>query len=224
LASLDNSEHARLAGAIAAVANRMPDKATRCDAIVETFTKADASTKPLLITVLAALGGDKALSTTRAALAEAGDVHKAAVRALAGWKDASPLADLRKVAKEESDETLKVIALRGFIEMIAMTSLADAGKVQAYQEGMQLATRPAERSMVLAGVAKIALPESLEVIAPCLADGTLQSEAYLAYAGVAEALVESKPTIAKAALQKVIDGTKDEGLRTKAKAAIQKLK
>lgn len=224
LASQDNSERAKLAGAIAAVGNRMPDKTTRCDDIVATFTKADAATKPLLIPVLAALGGDKALATTRTALAETGEGHKAAVRALAGWKDAGPLSDLRKVAKEDGDETLRTIGLRGFIEMIATTSLTDAGKVQAYQEAMQIATRPAEKSMILAGVAKIALPESLDVIAPCLDNGTLQGEAYLAYEGVAEALVGSKPAAAKAALQKVIDGTKDEGLRTKAKDVIQKIK
>ena len=224
LTTHDNAERGRLAGALAAVGNRVSDKATRCDAIVDTFGKGDASTKVLLIPVLSVLEGDKALTTVRAALAEAGDVHKAAVRVLAGWKDASPMADLRKVAKDEGDATLKIIALRGFIDMIGAATLTPAEKVQAYRDAMELATGPAEKNMILAGVAKIASLESLNVIATCLADGTLKGDAYLAYEEVAESLIGSQPAAAKEALQKVIDGTTDENLRKKAKDAIQKIK
>lgn len=224
LASRDNAERARLAGALAAVGNRVEDKATRCDVIVDSFNKADDATKTLLIPVLAVLGGDKALAATRTALTGTGDVHKAAVRALAGWKDSGPMADLRKAAKDDGDATLKIIALRGFIDMISVATLTPVEKVQAYRDALELATGPAEKNMVLAGVAKIANPESLNVIAPCLADGTLKSDAFLAYEEVAEALVGSQPSVARAALQKVIEGAADESLRKKATDAIQKIK
>jgi hypothetical protein len=191
LAITDNAEREHLARAVSEVAGRMPDVTTRCDVIIETFGKADAAAKAQLIPILAALGGDRALATIRAALAEPGDVHKAAVRALGEWKDATPVADLRAVAKAETDEAVKLLALRGFIGKIGASAMTDDEKVQAFREALEMASRPEEKVMILAGVATIARPASLELIAPCLTDEKLKNEAYLAYEKAAEALVGS---------------------------------
>ncbi len=224
LACKDNAERERFARTVSAVGTRIQDKSTRCDAVVESFAKADAQAKTLLVTVLASLGGDKALAAARTALTETGDVHKAAVRALAEWNDASPVADLRKAAKEDSDEATKIIALRGFIKMIGTSSMKDEEKIQAYEEAVQTAARPEEKIQALAGVANIAKPESLKVIAPCLTDEKLKREAFLAYEKVAETLIASQQAVAREALQKVVTETNDDGLRKKANEAIKKIK
>lgn len=220
----DKSERPKIAGAISAIGSRMTDKATRCNTILETYGKADAETRALLIPVLATLAGDKALAATRTALTEAGPVRKAAIRALAGWKDASLLPDLRKIAQEETDEGLRIVALRGFIETVGASQLPDAEKVKSYSEAMGIATRAEEKSLVLAGAGKIAHADALALIAASLATDSLKNEAFLAYEQAAEALAPAQPALAKEALQKVADGAPDENLRKKAAAAIAKIK
>lgn len=213
-----------LTRAIQAVSLRIEDKASRADPVIECYARADARSKALLLPVLAVLGGDKALGTVRAALGEKGDVRKAAVRALADWPDASPLEDLGKVAKEKSDAAVGILALRGYIKMIAMSGLGAEQKVQAYREALAAAERSEEKVQILAGLATLAHADGLKVIEPSLGDGGVKAEAFQAYETIAEAAIGSQPAAASNALQRVISEAADEALREKAKGALKKIK
>ncbi len=224
LATRDNAECERQARAIAAIGVRLPDKATRSDCVIQAYEKAGDAAKIQLLAVFPAFGDPKALQTTVGALGRQGEVRKAAVRALAGWQDSAPLPELRKVAKEADDDAVRILALRGCIKMINPSRLKTEEKVQAFREAMELAKRPDERRQVLSEIGKVGHPESLKVVEPCLADDNLKREALQAYERIAESVSGREPVIAREALQKVLTMTNDEGLRDKARAALEKVK
>ena len=220
----DQGERDRLARAISAIGGRVADKAKRDGCVLQSFAKADAPTKVQLLAVLAAFGGDQPLEAARGALAEPGDVRKAAVRAMAEWPDAAPLADLRQLAREEKDPVVRILALRGCIKMIGPSRLKTEEKVQAFREAMELSTRPDEKRQVLSELGKVGHADSLKIVEPCLADDTLKREALQAYERIAESISGRQPALAKEALQKVLAMTNDAGLCDKARAALEKVK
>lgn len=223
LTAKDDDGRATLARAVLAIGLRSTDNTSRDDSVLGAFARADAPAKVQLLTVLAAFGGDKALQATRQALAEPGEVHKAAVRALAEWPDTAPLADLRTVAKEDKDGVVQILALRGWIKMIGKSGLKTEEKVQALGEAMALSTRPEEKRQVLGEIGRVGSPDALKIVEPLLNDNDLKREALQAYEQIAESLRDRQPAIARTALEKVVASTTDNGLREKALAALAKI-
>lgn len=224
LTKKNDGEREALARALKDIGSRLTDKAKRDDSVLQSFAKADAPTKVQLLPVLLAFAGDKPLQATRGALAEPGEVHKAAVRALAQWPDPAPLADLRTVAKADGDNVVRILALRGWIGMIGKSGLKTEEKVQSFREAMELSTRPEEKRQVLGEVGRVGHVDSLKIVEPYLNDDNLKREALQAYEQIAESISGRQPAIAKEALEKVVASTTDNGLREKAQAALWKIK
>jgi HEAT repeat protein len=212
----------QLAQAMSEIGRRLPDKATRCEPVLQALAKADAPAKVALLPVLAALGGDKALQAVRGSLAGDGEVRKAAVRALADWPDATPAPDLLSVAKEDKDN--QILALRGYIRMQGLPGGSADRKVLAYRQALDLATRTEEKRSVIAGLADVADAEALKMVEPFLNDAGLQREAFVAYEKIAESLAGRQTALAKEALQRVQANATDQNLRNKAKRALDKIK
>ena len=87
-----------------------------------------------------------------------------------------------------------------------------------------MATRVDEKRLVLTGLANVANVEALRTVEPFLDDASLQREAYMAYEKIAESLAGRQPAVAKEALQRVAEKATSEGLRNKAKQALEKIK
>ena len=223
LAAKDDADRDVLAQAISGIGARMADKNARCEPVIAAIAKADAPAKVRLLTVLAAFGGDQSLKAVKAALAGDAEVHKAAVRGLSDWPDAAPIADLLTIAKEDKDKTNQILALRGYIRMIALTGKPEQ-KLAAYKQALDLTTRPDEKKQVLTGLAEIRTVESLKLAEPLLEDAALKREAYSAYEKIAEGLGGRNAAIAKEALTKVVEKSPDGGTRNKAKDALAKIK
>jgi hypothetical protein len=62
------------------------------------------------------------------------------------------------------------------------------------------------------------------MVQPCLEDDSLKREAFVAYEKIAESLAGRQPAAAKEALLVVVEKASDNGLRNKAKAALDKMK
>jgi HEAT repeat protein len=221
LAKKEAGERDQAAQAVAELGRRLPDKSAACAPVIEALSKADAPAKVCLLTVLATLGGDKALQAVRDLLA--GEVRKTAVRALADWADDAPMADLLKVAKEDKEQSVQILALRGYIRMAGRIRMGAERKIEAYRAALELATRPEEKRLVLTGLGDVANPGSLKLVEPCLAEAGLEREAFVAYEKIAESLVRRQPAMAKEALQRVADKTDDSGLRSKAQKALERI-
>lgn len=224
LAKQDAGEQDAIAQAMAAIGGRLPDQASRTAPVLAAFEKADAQAKVSLLSVLGALGGNRALQTVRDALTSGGDVRKAAVRALADWRDPAPMPDLLTIARDEKDKATQILALRGYLKMVGVAGGGAEQKLQAYREAMTLATRPDEKKLVLNGLADVSHADSLKAVEPFLEDAALQREALIAYEKIAESLARREPALAREALQKVVEKTADAGLRNRAKAALDRIR
>ncbi len=220
----EDGDRDRFARTIQTIGSRLTDKAQRDDCVLQSFTKADPPTKVQLLGVLSAFGGGQALQATRRALAESGEVHNAAVRSLADWPDTAPVTDLRQLAREENDPVIRILALRGWIRMIGQSRGRTDQKVPAFREAMELCTRPDEKRLVLSELGRVSHAEALKLVEPCLGDDRLKREAWQAYERIGESLANSRPAVAKEALQKVLAETTDAGLRERARTALEKIK
>jgi HEAT repeat protein len=224
LAQKTDGEREALGRAMKEIGSRLTDKTKRDDVVLQAFSKANAPTKTQLLPVLLAFAGDKTLQATRGALAEPGEVHKAAVRALAQWPDTTPLADLRTVAKNDADPVVRILALRGWIGMIGKSGMKTEEKVQSFREALEVSTRPEEKRQVLGEIGRVGHVDSLKLIEPHLTDDSLKREALQSYEQIAESLIDRQPAVAREALQKVLAATTDNGLREKAQAALLRIK
>ncbi len=220
----DDSEREAIGNAMSAIGLRIPDESARTAPILQAYAGATPEVKARLITVLSALGGDRALHGVVAALADDGPVRKAAIRGLAAWSTTAPMGDLRTAAKDDKDSNNRIVALQGYIRMIPNSGQKQETQVQAYQDAIELAERPDEKRQALGGLANVSSTGALKVAASYLDNADVKQEAFLAYEKIAESLAGSQPDVAKDALKRVADTATDNDLRNKAKAALDKIK
>ena len=136
-----------------------------------------------LFSVLGRIGGNAALGALRTALAAPEkEIRSAALKALAEWPDQAPLGDLRRMAAEERDPVLRLLALRGFIRLIEKNGTDEAARAGLLREAMALAGGPAEKRLVLAGAGSCAALSALELAGSCLHQADLAAEAAAAVA------------------------------------------
>lgn len=224
LACKDSGEQELLARALASAGARSADKDKRSDSVIAGLAKADDASRLQLITVLAAMGGEKALATMRTYLAGEGEIKKAVIRNLAEWPDEKPLADLLNAAKTDKDNVIKILALRGYIRLTGLSKIDPKAKLKAYAEATPLITRPEEKKLLLSGLSEVQHTDALKAVQPLLDDSAVKNEAYMAYEKIAESLIKGKAKEAKAALTLVAEQAPDAHTKNKAKAALGKIK
>ncbi|MBN1673778.1 MAG: hypothetical protein JXR37_22210 [Kiritimatiellae bacterium] len=114
--------------------------------------------------------GAGALEAVRAALADPdADVCDAAVRALADWPSPAPLDDLLKLAESAPGELHRVLALRGYVRLVARPgSRAVEESLSMYGAALAAADRLEEKKLILAAIGKVPAPEALTFIEPYL--------------------------------------------------------
>ena len=93
-----------------------------------------------------------------------------------------------------------------------------------YKQAMSLASDASEKKMVLSGLSNVKVLAALEIAASYLQDKALQQEAEVAVVKIAEVTLASHAAESKAALQKVIDVSKNDFLRKKAEELKSKIK
>jgi type 1 glutamine amidotransferase/HEAT repeat protein len=211
---------------VAAVARKTEDKQRRADTVLNVM----ASTKEVparcsLISVLGKIGSDSALPALRQALKdEDPTVRYAAIRVLSEWSNAEPMNDLLGVAREADEDRNRVLALRGYIRMIGMDAQRPADDTVAmYRQAMNLSSNPSERKSVLSGLANLKCFSALEMAGGYLEDSELQAEAEAAVVRIAESTRADHPQQTKAALQKVLETSKNDGLRERAQKLIDQI-
>ncbi|MBI5397416.1 MAG: hypothetical protein HZA91_19130, partial [Verrucomicrobia bacterium] len=145
LAAAKPAEQDPILDALSSAVSRATDKQAAASVIVAGLSSESA--KPQLFAVLAKLGGDKALETVRADLKSGDlDTRKAAIRALGSWSDAAPMEALLGVATGDSDTACRILALRGYIQLIGQADKA-VDPVKLYQNALKAASRPEEKTL-----------------------------------------------------------------------------
>ena len=155
-------------------------ESARVDAVVSAYRSAgNIPTRLALLEAMGQTSSDEALPTLRVALKDpAPEIARGAILALSDWATPAPLPDLLAVARSEANPTLQVLALRGYLKLMALPSPrtpAEGAKMLA--EALQLAKQPAEKRTALSLLASFPCKESLQVAEAAMKDQEVAKEA-----------------------------------------------
>jgi HEAT repeat protein len=194
--------------------------------LVAAMKDAKPEERASLLHCLGSLGGENALEIVRASIRDRNEnVHEAAIRVMAAWKDEGAIADLRELAKNAPKENLKIIAFRGLVRIVSLPESAkkNAGNAVALLvEAMSVAPRTDEKRLVLGALSGIASLASLDAAQKCLPDAELRTEAELACVMIGEQLSSPGPDRDKAmaVLRTLAETTQTESIRKQATAIL----
>lgn len=230
-------------GELKALVARLKDAASEADAsrakdvlmsVVERATDREAAAQTLLaavhgtpagqkgvLPVLAKVGGPAALAAVQDLIAKGGaEIHKDAVRALADWRGGDEaLQPLLQVATTDSDDSAKILALRGYIRIVADKQnrpVKESSELIA--KALAAAARDEERTQALAGLGQVKSDEAVKVAAVYLAQPALAAAAASAMVqsakdlpakegkGIVAQLKKARETATDPAVQKDLDG------------------
>ena len=170
--------------AVVAVARKAKDPAGATAAALAVFagTKDNVAARAALVRVLGKLGDNSAIEPLRADLNSAdAQLQEAAVRALMEWPTSAPIEDLAKVAESGATDTVKKLALRGYLRLAGLaTDMPGEQRVAMYEKGLGLASEPGEKVVALAGLAECPSTAAYDVIKRYENDPQVGAEAKLA--------------------------------------------
>ncbi|HTJ78248.1 MAG TPA: ThuA domain-containing protein [Rariglobus sp.] len=116
----------------------------------------NAKERPVLIGALTVIDGDESAKALRALLAipDAG-ARKEVIRALSAARTEGAFTLLLETAKNTTDTTERILALRGYLDTVDSQHLNDEKRVAAYRAAWPLASRTEEKDAIIAAVKRI---------------------------------------------------------------------
>ncbi|HEY5314805.1 MAG TPA: hypothetical protein VIK18_19885, partial [Pirellulales bacterium] len=158
---------------------RMPESEACAEQLATAMSGASLSTKCLLLEILGAMGGEKALQTLGAAGKDSEpQLQDAATRSLGQWMNVSAAPVLLDLAKNAPEEKYQVRALRGYIRLARQFVKPDRQRVEMCKKAFAAAHRTAEQKLVLEVLGRSATLDALRLAVKAVqvpelkADGT----------------------------------------------------
>ncbi len=141
------------------------------------YGKASPESRSTLLRALGIAGSAAALPLVQAALADSDpEVADNALRVLADWRDPAAADTLLKQAKVHPKNSLRVIALRGFIRLIEKAPDAQT-RAALCKEAAALAARNEEKLLLAAAWSTVPTPGAVAALTAYLSDDALKAEA-----------------------------------------------
>jgi HEAT repeat protein len=177
-----------------------------------------------LLMTLGGLGNDLALPVLRRGLEdESNEIRYAAIKALSAWPNMAAVDDLLKVVRYTSNRTHRVLALRGYVDLIDAASLPVAQKLECCRQAMELAERDSEKKKVLSVLAKLNTFESFQMAVSKLDEPSLKNEAAQAACVIAEKIYTKKGRQIQGDLEKIIEANVSESIAQKAREMLENI-
>ena len=221
-----SSDRSECQKAVAAVAHKIEEKDKQARAVLAALPKVkQIQSRCALLGVLGKIGDNEALPVLTAAIGQKNpDIQTAAIRSLAEWPTPEPLTDLQKLAEDSENKLHRILALRGFVRLLALESKRpDEETIEMYKKAMSLAPNAGEKRKVLSGLAGIKSRCALDMATAYLEDTSLYREAEFAVVKIAEGIGGDFPEVAKDTLKKIIKKTKNDTLRDQAQGVLDKM-
>ncbi|MHC4694043.1 MAG: HEAT repeat domain-containing protein [Planctomycetota bacterium] len=210
---------------LAAVARRSSSHKECTESILSKLNQAETDEQRVaLLMTLGGLGNDLALPVLRRGLEDKNsDIRYVAIKALSAWPNMAVAEDLLKVVRSTSNRTHRVLALRGYIDLVDAASLSAAGKLERYRQAMELADRDSEKKKVLSVLAKLNNLEAFQMAMSKLDEPSLKNEAAQAACVIAEKIYTKKGRQIKGDLEKIIEANVSESIEQKAREILQNI-
>lgn len=214
--SVPEADHELAMSALYAICKASPDKGGVTRSALEAMRRMPSTEHRQVLAVLAELGTPAALEAAQAAAREQDpEMVKEAVRVLGQWPNPAPASMLLELARTSGTPSVRVLALRGCIDVAAQEP--DTGKrLQMLQQARSAATRPEEKKQALARIGQIPTTAALQVVIADLTNADLASEAAQAAITVAEQVATTNAQLAGEAATKVMEHCKDPELTKRA--------
>jgi HEAT repeat protein len=176
--STTTSDRRETAQTLASVLKR--SEAANVDAVISTYkTTGEMPARLALLEVLGQTSSDQALPVLQAGLKDgSAEIARGSILALSEWGSPAPLPNLLSVAQSGANPTLQVLALRGYLKLIALPSERSVVEnARMLGEAMQLAKQPAEKRTILSLLSTFPSKESLQVAEAATKDQAVATEA-----------------------------------------------
>ncbi len=169
---------------------RMPDRDACAAALSRAIKKTrDASSQVALLEIIAAVGGETALSVMRNAATSSDErMQDASTRLLGKWMtpDAAPV--LLELAENISNNKYRVRALRGYIRIARQFVLPMRQRAEMCRKALAAAWRPAEKQLVMEVLERYPSGIMLNLAIESLRDGEIKDRALQATLVIAQKL------------------------------------
>ncbi|MBR4370146.1 MAG: discoidin domain-containing protein, partial [Victivallales bacterium] len=189
-----SADRNRLASLAVTLGHQLKDGDATAKILLDAMAQGDTPVKISLVGVMGKLGLAATLPEIVKALDSQEDAMKrAAILALTEWPTAEPLTALRQASRNENNNlALRVLALRGYAQLLALPSNRKIDETIAmYKEAMQMATGVNEKVSILSGLGRVAHPEALKLAQAYLNDAELKESAEAAVKTILENLNDS---------------------------------
>jgi hypothetical protein len=173
---------------------------------------APTETRLALLPVCSGFAVPEAREILRAGVADSDPrIRAAAVHAMCDATDAELLTDVEKIACQPSDPEFRILAIQACVRLTTQEesiTIPDAERLKLFQAIAPAAASPAEKRVVLSGLATMPSNGALQLAEPLLADAAVNNEAARAVIGICSTLPDAEA--AQAGLEKVISQTNDQ--------------
>ena len=190
------------------------------------YDKADDATKALILDLAAISADNEALNIAKGALKSSNKtLHDKAVRSLSAWTNLNAASTLLDLAKNASDATERLLALRGYIRMAGMPwnrrSRNEAKeRVSMYRMAAGLAKDAGAKKQIISGLGSIKRLreiDALKLLDGYLADPAVKAEAEIVIIDVANECKRSNRKEVAAVAKKLMDTSKNRRIVSSAK-------
>lgn len=193
--------------------------------IINAYRSAESELKPEYLKLLSVTGYDRKLEVIRqAAQAGSKDLRDTAVRLLANWDGPEVMDDLLEMIKTSDNDTYRILALRGYINLLRQKPMSAESKYNKLVEINNLADSSDKKKLVISAMAEVQSPAALEFVEKALDDPQLKTEASLAAVDLAEKLATDNFEKSSAVLEKVVKIDAAESITQRAAESLDKLK
>ena len=142
----------------------------------------DVAVRVVLLDVMGQVSSADALPVVRTALKDpAAEIARAAILALSAWQIPDPIPDLFDVAKDDTNQTRQILAVRGLIKLIQTPSdRSPEETVRLLAEVMQLVKQPQEKRAILSVLPNYPVKPALALAEAASNDAAVAREAKVA--------------------------------------------
>jgi HEAT repeat protein len=225
----DETDRAQARDALAAVCRRLEHLGVRVDPgpIVAGLRGGDPPTRAALLQAASTLIDDGLRVEWRRALSDPDkSLREAAGLALCETRDPGLLPDLLNLAKRSADPSQRLKAIRGYLVLATDTDnvpLKTSARLKALRQILPEVTRPDEKWLLLAGLAKMPDPETLELGLTFLDDIASRAEAVQAVIQIAASLAATHGELSRSALEKALAVASGPDQRQAAEEILKKI-
>ncbi len=191
--------------AVVAIAQRISDPDFQVKTVLlNADTAPNTPLKAAFVEVLGKIGNPIGLPYIRNALNDPDvDLQKAAISALSAWPTADPIQQLRDFSGSAKDEQLRMLALRGYVRMIDISTLADEEKADRFREAFQSSTEWQIQRTILSNLSNLDCLSAFHLLAEGLEIPALKPDAENRILRWAGRYFEKDPAAVSMAMQKI---------------------